>query len=147
MDASNESLILKIRGISDRIPKIVEDAGNMLAWNVKANLRAGLKDKHEYPFVLKNSFEKPGVIKYIPSESVVVVDHVAAKRLEYGIKGELVITPKEGEFLYFKGKDGEMVAVKEVVIKHPGDPMFYAGMAIKQTHKQIAKKFKEIISG
>jgi len=147
MSDSNQQLIIKLKTITERLPKIVDEAGSMLARNVRSNIRKQLKSVHKYPFEFQNDFQKEGVIAYHPSEKNVVVDHPAAKRLEYGLPSDLEITPKDPDgFLHFIGQDGEDVYTQKVVVKQT-EPLYYAGAAIKETEKDLSKVFKEIISG
>ncbi len=58
--------------------------------------------------------------------------------------GTQVIKAKDSEFMHFKGKDGEDVYTKEVVIS-PKKPVGYARAAIEETKKDLAKIFKDSI--
>ena len=144
MSNSNEQLILKIRGISENLPKIVEQVGSMLVRNIRSSARIRLKEVHKYPFEFQNDFQKPSTVYYNSAEKAVFVDHPATFRLEYGF-GDLTITPKNGEFLRFIGQDGEEVFVKEVTIKAT-KPLNFIRSAIKETSGDVAKKFKEVMS-
>lgn len=145
MANSNEKLILKLRGVANDLPKIVDQAGSMLVRNVRSNARALLGHNTKYPYVLQNSFQKDNVVYYNPGEKAVFIDHPAAKRLEYGM-GEITIRPTHGEFLKFEGTDGEDVYAREVTIS-PTKPVGYVKAAIKETQKDLSKKFKEVING
>lgn len=136
---------MKIRGIADNLPKITEQAGSMLARNVRAEARKAFTNNPKYPYEFHNSFQTPEVVYYDQGEQSVIVDHPAAKRLEYGM-GEITIKPKNGEFLKFEGQDGEDVYAREVTID-ASEPLGYAEKAIKETEKDLAKKFKEIVNG
>ena len=82
MVASNEQLILKIRGIASNLPKIVDQAGELLVRNLRSNIRAKLKTNHRYPFEFKNDFQKPQTIQYQAPEKMVIIDNPAAKSLQ-----------------------------------------------------------------
>lgn len=151
MVASNEQLIIKIRGIADNLPKIIDQAGSMLVRNVRSQARIAMGNGSKYPFEFKNDFQKAETVTYQPAEQIVIVDHPAAKMLEYGfpVAGhsvDMIITPKKGEYLRFIGEDNEEVFTKKVEIKHR-KPLGYAKKAIEETKKDLSKKFKEVISG
>lgn len=143
---SNEQLILRIRGIAKNLPEIVNQAGSMLVRNVRSQARISMGNEGKYPFEFQNDFQKLETVTYNPAERVVIVDHPAAKILEYGLPTALTIRAKEGEFLRFIGEDGEEVFRREVTIK-PRKPLAYARKAIKETEQDIARKFKEVING
>jgi hypothetical protein len=143
VDNSNEKLIIKLRGIADNLPKIVDQAGSMLVRNIRSQARSSFKTAHAYPFEFKNDFQKPETVYYKSSEKTVTVDHLAAKRLEYGF-GEITITPKNGEYLHFIGRDGEDVYTDKVTIKAT-KPVGYVRAAIKETNSDLAKKFREVL--
>lgn len=147
MSDSNQQLIIKLRSITDRLPKIVDQAGEALVRNIRSNVRARLKTSHRYPFEFQNDFQKPATVTYNAGEKAVIVDHVAAKRLEYGLPGTLTIEPGASGWLCFDGQDGERVCLhnQAVVIKNPGEALGYAQAAIKETEKDLAKMFKEVI--
>jgi hypothetical protein len=143
---SNEQLIIKLKTITARLPKIIDDAGSMLVRNIRSQARIAMGNGSKYPFEFQNDFQNAETVTYNPTERIVVVAHPAAKVLEYGLKKELTITPKKGEFLRFIGEDGEEVFRREVKIK-PKKPLGYAKKAIKETKKDLAKRFKEVING
>lgn len=142
---SNEQLIIKIRGVANNLPKIVDQAGSMLVRNIRGNARAMLGNNTKYPYELNHSFQKDNVVYYNPAEKAVFIDHPAAKRLEYGM-GEITIRPTHGEFLKFEGMDGEDVYAREVTIS-PSKPVGYVKAALKETQKDLSRKFKEVING
>lgn len=146
MADSNQQLIIRIRGIAENLPKIVDQAGSMLARNVRSQARIAMGNGSKYPFEFQNDFQKPETVTYNSAEKQVVVDHPAAKVLEYGLDRTLTITPQKGEFLRFIGEDGEEVFRREVKIK-PKKPLGYAKKAIAETEKDLARKFKEVING
>lgn len=145
----NEQLVIKLRGISKNLPKIIDHAGESLVRNLRSNVRSSLKTTHRYPFEFQGDFQKEGTIRYENGEQVVIVDHPAAKRLEYGINGTLTINPGPSGWLCFDGKDGERVCLynQPVVIKNPGEALGYAQASIDETQKDIAKMFKEVVNG
>ena len=146
MAYSNQQLIIKLRGITENLPKIVEQAGSMLVRNVRSQARARLGNNTKYPYELRNSFQHDEVVYFKASESAVIVNHPAANRLEYGTTETLTIKPIHGEFLKFEGRDGEDVYTREVKI-NPTRPVGYAKAAIKETQIDLAKKFKEVVNG
>lgn len=149
MDNSNQKLILRIKGIAENLPKIVEQAGSTLVMNVRAEARKAFNNNPKYPYEFRNSFQTPEVVYYDQGEQAVIVDHPAAKRLEYGLPSPLTIKPKpdnEKGLLFFENQEGELVAAKEVTIS-ASEPLGYAEKAIKETKRDLAKKFKEIVNG
>ena len=90
-----------------------------------------------------NSFQSNEVVHYDENLKAVVIDHPAARVLEYGI-GTQVIKAKDSEYMHFKGKDGEDVYAKEVVIS-PKKPVGYARAAIEETRKDLKKIYKDSI--
>lgn len=145
MANSNEKLIIKLRGVANNLPKIVDQAGSMLVRNIRSNARSMFGNDPKYPYELRNSFQRDNVVYYNPGEKAVFIDHPASKRLEYGM-GEIVIKPKNGEFLKFEGRDGEDVYAREVTIA-PSKPVGYVKAALKETQKDLSRKFKEVING
>lgn len=144
MANSNENLIIKIKGISDRISQIQEEAGGMLVRNIRSQARARFNNDPKYPYEFHNSFQEDSVVYHDKTQNAVFVNHPAAKRLEYGF-GDITIKPKNAEYLKFKGKDGEDVYAKEVHIKSE-KPIGYARAAIRETQEDLRKRFKEVLS-
>lgn len=143
--SSNYNLILKIKGVSDRIEQIQDEAGGMLVRNIRAEARKRLKGGDgKYPYDFSGSFQKDEVVHYDKDQKAVFVDHPAAKRLEYGF-GQLKIKPKNAEKLHFKGQDGEDVYADEVIVSAT-KPVGYARAAIKETLIDVRKRFKEVMA-
>lgn len=145
MVASNEQLIIKIRGIADNLPKIIDQAGSMLVRNVRSQARIAMGNGSKYPFEFKNDFQKAETVTYQPAEQIVIVDHPAAKKLEYGYPAT-IITAKNEPYMTFRVEENKWVSVKEVKIGEI-KPLGYAKKAIEETKKDLSKKFKEVISG
>lgn len=119
-------------------------ASSTLIRNIRAEARKSFGEgKSGYPYEFHNSFQSDEVVYYDKGEHAVVVDHPAANVLEWGI-GTQVIKAKGSEFMHFKGKDGEDVYTKEVVIS-PKKPVGYARAAIEETKKDLARIFKDSI--
>ena len=89
-NVSNENLILKIRGISDRIKQIQDEAGDILVRNIRSQARQKFNNDPKYPYEFRNSFQNDNVVYHDKNEHAVFVDHPAAKRLEYGF-GDITI--------------------------------------------------------
>jgi len=140
---SNEQLIIKLKTITARLPKIIDEAGGMLVRNVRSQARIAMGNGSKYPFEFQNDFQKIDTVTYSPSESHVIVKHPAAKRLEYGYPA-FTITAKNEPYMTFKVDNDEWVSVKEVKIGKT-EPLAYAKKAIKETQKDLAKKFKEVL--
>lgn len=144
MSNSNEDLIIKIRGISNRISQIQDEAGSMLVRNIRSQARQKFNNDPKYPYEFHNSFQRDDVVYHKLEEKAVYVDHPAAKRLEYGF-GDITIRPKNAEKLHFKGQNGEDVYADEVHIKAT-KPVGYVRAAIKETQQDLQKRFKEVMS-
>lgn len=142
---SNEQLIIKLKTITARLPKIIDDAGSMLVRNIRSQARIAMGNESKYPFEFQNDFQKPETIVYNPAEKVVIVDHPAAKRLEFGYPAFTILAKNE-PYMTFKVDTDDWVSVKEVKIGKT-EPLAYAKKAIKETEKDLAKKFKEVING
>ena len=133
-NVSNENLILKIRGISDRVKQR----------NIRSQARQKFNNDPKYPYEFHNSFQDDNVVYHDKNEHAVFVDHPAAKRLEYGF-GDITIRPKNAEKLHFKGVNGEDVYADEVHIKAT-KPVGYVRAAMKETQEDLKKRFKEVMS-
>ena len=134
------SIFQRIEGLKN----LEFQAGSTLARNIKAEARKAFGEgKSGYPYEFHNSFQSDEVVHYDENLKAVVIDHPAARVLEYGI-GTQVIKAKDAEFMHFKGKDGEDVYVKEVVIS-PKKPVGYARAAIEETRKDLKKIYKDSI--
>jgi hypothetical protein len=145
MVASNEQLIIKIRGIADNLPKIIDQAGSMLVRNVRSQARIAMGNGSKFPFEFKNDFQKAETVTYQPAEQIVIVAHPAAKKLEYGYPAT-IITAKNEPYMTFRVEENEWVSVKEVKIGEI-KPLGYVKKAIEETKKDLSKKFKEVING
>lgn len=143
MPNSNERLIIKIRGISDRVKQIQNEAGNMLVKNIRTQAEQKFNKDLKYPYEFHNSFQRDDVVYYKPEDKAVFVKHPAAYRLEYGF-GDITIRPKNAEKLHFKGQNGEDVYTDEVHIKAT-KPVGYVRAAIKETQQDLREKFKEVM--
>lgn len=143
-NVSNENLILKIRGVSDRVKQVQEEAGDILVRNIRSQARQKFNNDPKYPYEFHNSFQDNNVVYHDKNEHAVFVDHPAAKRLEYGF-GDITIRPKNAEKLHFKGVNGEDVYADEVHIKAT-KPVGYVRAAIKETQEDLRKRFKEVMS-
>lgn len=140
---SSLSLLIKLKEIKDNLENLPFIAGTTLVSNIRANARKYFgHGQSGYPYEFHNSFQSDDVVYYKDNEKAVFVDHPAAFVLEYGI-GEQTIRAKNGEYMYFEGKDGELVAAKEVKIA-PKKPTNYAREAIEQTLKDLKnqKRYK-----
>lgn len=141
---ANYNLVLKLRQVAANIRNIEETAGSTLVRNIRAEARKNFGEgKSGYPYEFSNSFQRDDVVFYDSKETSVHVHHPAAKRLEYGM-GSITITPKEADYLRFKGKDGEDVYAKQVTIS-PTKPVGYVAAAIKETKSDLKKQFREVL--
>lgn len=146
MANSNEKLSIKINRIIADIEGLQDEAGSTLVRNIRSEARKHFGDgKSGYPYEFHNSFQNENVVYYDKEQKAVIVDHPAAKVLEYGI-GEQTIRAQNGEYMHFTGKDGVEVYAQEVHIK-PKKPVGYAKSAIKETLKDLKKqkKYKGVI--
>lgn len=139
-----EKISLRIFERIEGLKNLEYQAGTTLARNVKAEARKSFGDgKSGYPYEFHNSFQSDNVVFYDESKKAVVVDHPAARVLEYGM-GTQIIRAKNSEYMHFKGKDGEDVYAKEVEIA-PKKPVGFARAAIRETRKDLSKIYKNSI--
>lgn len=140
---ANYDLIIKLKNVADNIRNIENVAGSTLVRNIRSEARKNFGEGQSgYPYEFHNSFQDDKTVFYKESEKEVHVHHPAAKVLEWGI-GSTTITAKKGEYMRFKGKDGEDVYVKEVHIA-PKKPVGYVAAAIRETKADLMKQFKNI---
>lgn len=142
---ANYDLVLKLRNAAANIRNIEEVAGSTLVRNIRSEARKSFGEGQSgYPYELHNSFQEDSTVFYKESEKEVHVHHPAAHVLEYGM-GSQTITAKNGEYMHFKGRDGEDVYAKEVHIS-PKKPVGYVAAAIRETKSDLKKQFKEVIA-
>lgn len=139
-----ENVRLQIFQRIEGLKNLEFQAGTTLARNIKAEARKSFGDgKSGYPYEFHNSFSSDEVVHFDENQHAVVIDHPAARVLEYGI-GSQVIRAKDAEFMHFTGKDGQEVYAKEVVIS-PKKPVGYVRAAIEETKKDLHKIYKDSI--
>ena len=139
------NLILKLKQTAANIRNIEDVAASILIRNIRAEARKTFGNgKSGYPYELNNSFQKDETVFYKKDAKEVHVHHPAVNVLEFGI-GEQTIRAKNAEYMYFRGKDGEMVAAKEVHIA-PKKPTGFIANAIKETRMDLKKQFKGAVS-
>lgn len=139
-----EKISLRITQRIEGLKNLEFQAGTTLARNIKAEARKSFGEgKSGYPYEFHNSFQSDDVVYYDENQHAVIIDHPAARVLEYGI-GSQIIRAKDAEFMHFKGKDGEDVYAKEVKIA-PKKPVGYARAAIEETKKDLKKIYKNSI--
>ena len=108
-DTNYEKISLKIFQRIEGLKNLEFQAGSTLARNVKAEARRSFGEGQSgYPYEFHNSFQSDDVVRYDENQHAVVINHPAARVLEYGI-GTQVIRAKDSEYMHFKGKDGKEV--------------------------------------
>jgi len=146
MDNSNEKLILRLRRIAENLPKIADIAGELLVQNVRKQATEKFGKDMEWPHEISHSFQNNDTVYYRAGEKAVYVDHPAAFRLEYGLLKPLVIESKSKDKpLRFIDRDGEVVFAHKVTIRN-SKPYGYARAAIKQTYRDLPKRFREVVA-
>lgn len=84
-------------------------------------------------------YRKLGVAEYVVGSSADYADDV-----EFGTQPH-VITPTNGEFLYFEGKDGHLIRKRSV--NHPGTPAQpYLRPALAEHQSDLVKNINEAIT-
>lgn len=151
MANSNESLFIKLNRMINSLDeeKICKIAGEKLVDNIRKETNDVFKKGNsKWNYEYHGSFQTDNVTYYEQSNKEVVINHPAAKRLEYGLKEDLEITPKKAKVLSYIGDDGKRwFSTKEVIPKNSCPPLGYAKRSINKTKKEMHKEIKDILNG
>lgn len=147
MSDYNKKLIDRIDKMKQVLSKksLSKIAGEMLVENIREQADQKFKKGNsKWQYEYHNSFHDDNVVFYDESKKQVRVHHPAAKRLEYGLGKDLVITPKKAKALSYIGDDGQRwFSTKEVIPAESCPPIGYAYLAIKKTKKEFNNRIKE----
>lgn len=147
----NEKLIVKLNNIADNLTedKVCKIASEILVKNIKKNTNDMLKKGNsQWHYDYHGSFSNDDTYNYLSSEKVLEINHPAVKRLEYGQKKDLHITPKRAKKLSYIGNDGtRWFSEYENIPKSSFPPLGFVNKSIKETVNEVRDKIKGIING
>lgn len=147
--SSNYKIIAKLENYAKAVSEeaIIDFLGETLSKNIKKEARRMLKRGNgEYPYEYWGDIEREETTYYDKNNRIVVVDHPAANRIEFGLKTDLTITPKNGDKLSFMGRQGEQVVVSSVTIKAVNNKgIGFVAKAIRDTRKEFKQKYKGVL--
>lgn len=142
-----ENIHLKILQHIKGLKNLEFQVGTTLARNIRAEANKVFGEgKSGYPYDFQGDFSKEKVVHFDERQHAVVIEKPARLvwTLELGM-GSQTIKAKNAEYMHFKGKGGEDVYAKEVVVS-PRKPTNFIESAIEETKKDLKTIYKDSVN-